>query len=141
MSGEAARKFITDNKLEEVSLTPQQQSQLFDRSFRTEANEAKRLCTKKDVQAQYGACKWDDLDPAISDIVVDLKYRGDYTPGARAVLQKAIVENDLAEFTKQMGDIKNWANVPKDRFDRRKALLDGALAKKKQADALKVKKP
>lgn len=36
----------------------------------------------------------DDLDPKIMEFVIDLRYRGDYKPSTREIIQRFIVKND-----------------------------------------------
>jgi hypothetical protein len=135
LTGEAARKFITDNSLADFEISLAAQKILFDTTYDAEAAEARRVATKSDVTAVYGNTDWDALDPAIRDMLVDLKYRGDYTPAARKLIQKAVVANDLESFSKLLGDRENWKNVPEDRFKRRKAAMDAAVEEKKRRDA------
>lgn len=119
--GATAKNFIKTNKLDKFEITQQQQLKLFEITYREEEAESKRLCTKADVQTAYGQCNWAALDPAIKQIVVDLKFRGDYTGGTRKFLQKHIVANDTKAFLKELSDRKNWLmqRVPTDRFQRR----------------------
>ncbi len=121
LSGQPAKNFIKTNKLEKFEITQQQQVKLFNISYREEETETKRLCTKVDVQAKYGTCNWQTLDSAIKQILVDLKFRGDYTGSTRKFLQKHVVENNTNEFFKALSDKKNWITqrVPADRFQRR----------------------
>jgi len=139
--GADAEKYLTDNKLSDVEITVVAQKSLFEITYRDEAAEAKRLASKQDVVAKYGKCDWDKLDPAIEQMLVDLKFRGDYTGGARALIQSAVVANDLEAFAKAMSEKSNWPNVPKDRFDRRVRFLDDALADKKFKDKLVKQAP
>ena len=62
------------------------------------------------------------------DLLIDLKYRGDYTPDSRVLVQPLASRNDLAGLAQVMKQRTNWPNVPKDRFERRVAFLDKALA-------------
>jgi hypothetical protein len=130
-SGADARKFITDNKLETFEITPAVQKALFELTYTSLSADTQRLATKADVVAAYGNTDWDKLDPAIQDILIDLRFRGDYTGDARAIIQKYVSANDLDGFTKVMSDKDNWKNVPADRFKRRKEFLEDALAAKK----------
>lgn len=129
LSGASARKYITDNKLPEI--TPEQQKALFAITYAAMEADVKRIASKADVVAKYGATDWDKLDPAIKDLLVDLRYRGDYTPGTRAKIQEMVSKNDVRGIATVMADEKYWVTergVPKDRFQRRKALMDKAVA-------------
>jgi hypothetical protein len=58
--------------------------------------------------------------------VIDLRYRGDYTPTTRNKIQRAMVANNLKLFTQLMSDENYWRKtigVPRDRFFRRKNYL------------------
>lgn len=121
LSGATAKAFIVTHKLDKFEITQQVQVKLFNISYKEEEAETKRLCTKADVEAKYGKCNWMTLDSAIKQILVDLKFRGDYTGGTRKFLQKHVVANDTKEFLKAISDRTNWLQlrVPQDRFQRR----------------------
>lgn len=126
--GSTAEQFVIDNDLLDYQVTPEQQLKLFKISYEAESKEVKRICGKKDVVNLYGKTEWDTLNSYIKDLTIDLKFRGDYTPRARKIIQKSIADNDLATFKKVIKDKKNWSNVPKDRFDRRSNYIDKAKA-------------
>lgn len=130
MNGSKAKQFIIINKLEKFEITASQQVKLFEVTYREEAMEAKRICTKADVEAKYGKCDWQNLKPEIIDILVDLKYRGDYTPRTRSLLQKYIAQNDVAGLYSVIADRKNWLTVPGNRFEMRRDYLKKYLPKK-----------
>ena len=114
------------NNIQDYVITPTQQKNLFKISYSEIAADTKRIATKPDVQAKYGKTNWDGLNTKIKDVVVDLRYRGDYTPETRKKIQKAIADNDLKEFTKLLSDKNYWVKergVPEDRFQRRKNAL------------------
>ncbi|MCP4321688.1 MAG: hypothetical protein GY787_07520 [Alteromonadales bacterium] len=121
LSGASAKAFILTHKLDKFEITQQAQVKLFNISYKEEEAETKRLCTKPDVVTKYGKCNWMTLDAAIKQILVDLKFRGDYTGGTRKFLQKHVVANDTKEFLKAISDRTNWMQqrVPQDRFQRR----------------------
>jgi hypothetical protein len=124
LNGTAAGFFVVENDLLDFELTPEQQLALFKISYDEQAGEVKRICELSDSVKRYGKVDWDNLNSAIKDIAVDLKFRGDYTPNSRKNIQKSIADNDLDEFKKQLKDSTNWPTVPKDRFDRRVKFLD-----------------
>jgi hypothetical protein len=71
---------------------------------------ARGVCGR--ASSKYGKCDWDKLHAAIQELIVDLKYRGDYTPTSREVIQPPIVANDLEGLAKAMADRSNWKSVP-----------------------------
>lgn len=121
LSGNTAKAFIKTQKLEKFEITQQQQVNLFNISYKEEEAETKRLCTKVDVTSKYGKCDWAKLDSAIKQILVDLKFRGDYTGRTRKFLQKHVAANDTKGFLKVLSDRSKWISqrVPSDRFQRR----------------------
>lgn len=62
----------------------------------------------------------------ILDVLVDLKYRGDYTPASRGFLQAHVANNDIKKFKAEMVKESNWAVVIKQaraRFEARRNYL------------------
>mgnify|MGYP000358962255 CR=1 FL=1 len=139
LKGVAAKKFIKDNKLTTYQITLCTQKNLFDITYKDEAAEAKRVCEKADVAKKYGKCDFDKMHPAIEEIVVDLKFRGDYNPNTRRIIQKAISNNDLEAFTKLMSKKAKWPNVPNERFKNRKMFLEKALKQLEKSSKLNIK--
>jgi hypothetical protein len=70
---------------------------------------------------QYGPVEWDKLNPTIRDLVIDLRYRGDYSAKTREYVQPMVVKNDLKGLAEVLSDRSKWSNVPEDRFKRRAA--------------------
>lgn len=128
--GTTARKFVKDQGLEAFQVSPQVQLRLFEITYQQEESEARRLCTKADVTARYGVCDWEALHPAIRDVVVDLKFRGDYAALERKHLQNAIVDNAPERFLELLQDAEFWMpqiKTPADRFQRRVEYMKRAL--------------
>lgn len=77
-----------------------------------------RIFSKPDVVQMYGAASWDSLPRAAQEIVFDLRYRGDYTPRTRELLQPALVAGDTTELKRIMLDTALWRglNVPEGRI-------------------------
>ena len=93
------KKNSTGNEtLDEFELTREQQKKLFEITYAREEAETKRLVKK------YFNIEWKKLHPKIQQILVDLKFRGDFRPTSKAEGQKALkaaVEaNDLEKFKK-----------------------------------------
>lgn len=126
LQGNRADQFIVDNDLLDFEITPLAQLKLFEISYELEASEVRRISGKSDVVNLYGQLDWDTTHQAIKDILVDLKFRGDYTGAARRFIQAPAVNNNLVEFRDLIRDRGRWQNVPQDRFNRRVRFLANA---------------
>lgn len=126
LSGAAAKNFIAANGLQNFSITQETQVKLFEISYAEEEAVVKRISEKPDCVAKYGKVDWDKVHPAIRDIVVDLKFRGDYRTDTRQFVQKLLATNDLAGMKTVMASQAKWSGVPSDRFNRRKAFIAAA---------------
>jgi hypothetical protein len=124
--GPAAQARIASAGLRGLEITPRQQKNLFLLTYDELAGDVKRICRKADVVAKYGATDWEQLNPTLKDVLVDLRYRGDYTGSTRQKLQGSVVRNDLGKFREILCNESYWVRsrrVPQDRFDRRKAFV------------------
>ncbi len=119
LQGNGAEEFIAENDLEDFEITLDAQLKLFETVYDWLERETRRLATKDDVTRTYGATDWDALHPTIKEVLVDLRFRGDYTPTTRRFLQTHVADNDLAGFAVAIRDRDNWPGVPPDRFQRR----------------------
>ena len=126
LKGEKAEEFIEENDLEDFEISSEAQLKLFEIEYGRKANDTRRLATKADVTRAYGATNWEALHEVIKEVVVDLRFRGDYTPSCRKFLQTHVANNDLEGFAREIADRNRWSNVPSDRFERRKAFCDRA---------------
>jgi len=122
--GDEAKQFIETNHLTSFTITQDQQKKLFASTYKDVESDVRRICEKPDTIELYGRVDWDNLNPKIRDVVVDLRYRGDYTPASRAIIQKCVADNDYKGFCGAMKDKNNWPNVPSDRFQRRVDFLE-----------------
>jgi hypothetical protein len=123
--GDTARKFRDENAL--VEITPEQQKSLFLSSYDDAAADVKRICEKPDVVAKYGATDFANLNPLIRDILVDLRFRGDYSGATRAHVQHCVVANDVVCLRGVISNRNLWLTVPKDRFRRRVEYLNRTM--------------
>ena len=80
---------------------------------------------------RFGKLDWNKLNRAIKEIVIDLKFKGEFMPPARRLILPSIVGNRLVEFTKHMGNRTLWQHVPKERFELRAKYLRHACRKAK----------
>jgi hypothetical protein len=81
--------------------------------------DVRRIVNEEIVVKRYGKTDWNKLHCAIKKILIDLRFRGDYSIKTRKIIQKAVADNDLKKFTALMADRKNWKGVPKVRFEGR----------------------
>jgi hypothetical protein len=125
--GPSARKFMGETKLPE--LTPAQQKALFDIAYLEAESSVKAICASEKVVALYGKIDWEKTDPTVRDLLVDLRYRGDYTERTRKRVQPLAMKNDLPGLATLMADREFWKSVPNDRFERRVKFLNAAAAK------------
>jgi len=123
LAGEGARAFIHNYQLQQFEISPEVQDRLFTSTYEEMSNDVQRICSKPDCIAAYGAVDWSALNPRIRDVLVDLRYRGDYTPISRKLLQRHVANNDLTSFSQVVCDKNNWLNVPEGRFNLRRDYL------------------
>jgi len=131
--GKSAKNFIIENNLQDFEISTKVQAKLFGISYDDEADEVRRISKKDDVVKKYGKLNWDKTSQPIKDLLIDLKFRGDYTGHTRTLIQKAAVNNDLKAIQKLMSDRDKWQNVPLDRFKRRRDFIDAEL-KRQEAE-------
>jgi len=125
LSGGAARTFLSGVNLPELS--SEQEQSLFQASWNSAFRDVQRISALPSVVQVYGAIDWTTTDPAVRDLIVDLRYRGDYTPATRAFIQSAVAQNDLESLSKVLSNRSLWAAVPPDRFERRRQAALEAL--------------
>ncbi|BAZ50404.1 hypothetical protein NIES4103_30200 [Nostoc sp. NIES-4103] len=151
LKGEDARKKLEELKDKLPEITPEQQKNLFDIIWTNQYKEVQRISNKEDVVKAYGQVDFSKLDPAIRDLAVDLKYRGDYNSATRSKVQELMSKNDLQGLLKLMSDKNFWQNnkvkgtdgkeytinVPDDRFKQRIQFLEKAVSSQKAAEKTK----
>lgn len=120
LSGAQAEAFIDDNNLRQFEISIESQEILFSITYDEMVKDVKRICEKADCVATYGCVDWEQLDDKIKDILVDLRYRGDYTPTSRKRIQALVSANDVTALAEDLADRNKWSNVPQDRFNRRR---------------------
>ncbi len=119
LTANAANDFVAQKRAVCGNLTAGQQRRLFEAVYQTLEDDTKRICNSSAVVEKFGKVDFTTLDSRIWAVVVDMRFRGDYTPSARDIMQKAVADNDLAAFKKAMSDKANWSNVPQARFEAR----------------------
>jgi hypothetical protein len=127
--GKQAKDLIKETRLDSLEITPREQKALFLLTYRELEGDVMRICRKVDVVEKYGALEWDGLDPVIRDVLVDLRYRGDYTGATREKVQPVAVKNSQYAFARVLSDEDYWVRqrgVPRDRFRRRRRYVQQA---------------
>ncbi|WP_419569695.1 SH3 domain-containing protein [Rheinheimera sp.] len=126
LSGAAARSYISRQHLNSFEISPAQQQLLFALTYQQMQSDVLRICRKPDLVARYGPTDWAQLPAKVQDLVVDLRYRGDYTPSSRLKLQPLLVRYNSGAMAQLMADETYWCSdekVPRDRFVRRRDYL------------------
>lgn len=126
--GGGARKFKIDNKLADFEISPQVQYLLFKKDYEFMFGEVVRISNEN--EKTYGVFALDKVPLSVMELLVDLRFRGDYSPATRPYLQKAAIEGDLIALQSIMSDKDFWVDqreVPLDRFTRRKAFIDAEV--------------
>ncbi|MGP0012863.1 hypothetical protein [Pseudomonas sp.] len=121
LRGQAARNYLkaASPEIKRFSISRKQQHDLFIPVYEFMKSEVIRISEKLSKDREYGALNWDAIEKRIQNLIVDLRYRGDYDADARLLLQRHFVENDLPRLLNIMSNRLNWPNVPSDRFNRR----------------------
>lgn len=104
-------------------ITRKQQYELFLNVYMEMKREVVRISNKDVVEYLYGVLDWDSVHVRIQDVLIDLKFRGDYDGDVRRFLQKPFVLNDYETIRSLMVDRKRWPTVATDRFQRRAGYL------------------
>lgn len=121
LSGKTADAFVKRDDIRAIELSEEAQKNLFETVYAAYWGDARRICTKRDVQAKYGACDWDSMDSEIRELITDLLYRGDYTGATRTKIQKALLAGDLRAIKAALASL---TGVPTDRKRRREQHLE-----------------
>ncbi|MBI3898446.1 MAG: hypothetical protein HY308_09140 [Gammaproteobacteria bacterium] len=119
-TGIRASQYVVDHDLLDFEISTRTQLKLFEKTYQFIWVDVVRISDLPGTIHKYGKVNWKKLDQRIQDVLVDLRYRGDYTDHSRTFLQKHIVNNDLKKFAKEIANKGNWKYVPEDRFYRRK---------------------
>lgn len=122
LRGEAAARFVKERMVESPILSLPAQRKLFEEITSNETiADIRRIMRKPDVQATYGTVSWEGLSDYAQNVVFDLRYRGDYTPLTREVIQPLLVAGDDVGLAAVMSDSAYWAqrNVPATRIRER----------------------
>lgn len=138
ITGAAANTWLRGNRASLPEITLEQQEALFAIAYgqlsgdveRISGNYARTMGERTGQGRDEFEIDFARLNPAIRDVLVDLRYRGDYTPATRTRVQPPAIANDLRALYDVMRDRAYWMEqrgVPEDRFNRRVQFLETAL--------------
>jgi hypothetical protein len=125
LKGRAAHTYLSHSPGPTISL--QQQRDLFMQQYDYMERDVLRISQNSRTVALYGKVDWNALDPQIKELVVDLRFRGDFTPRTRERIQPILVNNDREEMRTLLNDSSYWLgklNVPRERYHARAQFLD-----------------
>lgn len=117
--GKTATQFIIDNDLLDFEIDHVQQLKLFELVYKVIEADVIRISTGKDTVKAYGSIDWAKLNSTIKDTLIDLRFRGDYTPDSRKLVQEPAAKNNVKDLCTVIQDTSNWTDVPADRVRRR----------------------
>ncbi|MEN9847162.1 MAG: hypothetical protein RIS36_2309 [Pseudomonadota bacterium] len=112
LRGTRAENFVKKRMIESPVISITAQRALFEKITTPEIiADVKRIFSRHDVGATYGSARWETLSDYAKEIVFDLRYRGDYTPTTRKVIQPLLVRGDDDGLRAVMRDSGYWANL------------------------------
>lgn len=123
--GDAAREFVDSFRPTSPIMSLEVQRNLFENVTTPEmVNDIKRIFNKPDVVGSYGRASWDSLPAAAQELVFDLRYRGDYTPATRKLIQTHLVNGDYQALREVISDTEYWRSrgVPSARIRERQEI-------------------
>lgn len=127
LTGQGADDFVSAERDRLGNITPGQQKRLFKTVYDRLKADVVRISNSQAVVDAYGRVNFDTLDSRICTVLVDLRYRGDYTATSRRVVQKPAADNDFNAFKNVISNRNNWQNVPDRRFQARVDYLGASL--------------
>lgn len=132
LRGESARRFVLANRNSLPVISAQAERSLFEDVISPQIiADIKRILVKPDVVSTYGAVGWEELDRPVQELLFDLRYRGDYTPYTRKLIQPLLASQDSEGLSRLMQDRALWSalGVPSARIEQRMAILSGSNLK------------
>ena len=119
-------------------ISPIQQRRLFKIMEQELEESLKKLFRYHILVKRFGKLNWKFLSHPIKEIVIDLRFRGEFMPPARRTILPSIVGNHLLEFTFLMNNRTLWKHVPRKRFELRAKYLKNESRKRYSAAKLKM---
>lgn len=104
-----------EEALKKIELTQKQQHDLFNTTYAKYEADTKRLYDNKTsgrLTEKYGSAKkWDELDPKIQDVLVDMRYRGDfgYDNLVGSGMGQGVVDNKPSDMLSGLENSDYWS--------------------------------
>ena len=126
LKGCSAYNFILNQRDSIDEITEKQQLNLFVLSYNESRKDVERICKSRLTIKEYHSNPnispiqaWDNIPDKIKEVLIDLRFRGDYSKRTRKYIQKLAYDGDVKGFGKVISDRQTWFTVPIDRFKRR----------------------
>ncbi|MGK6328742.1 pesticin C-terminus-like muramidase [Erwinia sp. DT-104] len=126
LKGCSAYNFVIKNRSAISDITEKKQVELFKNTYEELKRAVERICKDRFTITKYHpdpgispTLAWSRIPEKIKDILIDLRYRGDYNLKTRKHLQRLAYTGDMKGFGRVIAGETLWHNVPKDRFNRR----------------------
>jgi len=121
-----AYKFVLENRDSIEEITDIQQLRLFEITYNELEKDVERISKlRKNIHDYHpnpdtpADLAWTNIPDKIKEVLIDLRYRGDYRPQVRKLIQKMAYAGDIEGFGKAISNRSFWEKVPNDRFNRR----------------------
>lgn len=111
LKGCSAYNFVLKNRDRIEEITEQQQLNLFLDTYKKMKKDAERICKDKFTIEKYHPdpktspeLAWDNIPQKIKEVLIDLRYRGDYSLVTRSYIQRLAYAGDVTGFGKVVAD-------------------------------------
>lgn len=129
LRGRAAEIWVKNRESSAPTIDLSVQHRLFEDITTPEViADIKRIISKPDMVRTYGSTAWHDLPQHVQEFLFDLRYRGDYTPRTREIIQPLIATARFEELASLARDTERWVRdfgVPTERARIRANIFSG----------------
>lgn len=105
LRGRKAERYLRENPLPEIS--PAQQKALFTTVYAEMETDVRRIMAARNF-ATTKTYLWEEIPRAIQEVLVDLRFRGDYTAQTRSKIEPYLLRRDYAGFADLLRDSAYW---------------------------------
>ena len=127
LRGRAAELFVKNRETTAPIIDLSVQQRLFEEITTPEViADIKRILSKPETEQKYGSTSWNDLPTTVKEFLFDLRYRGDYTPKTREIIQPLISSGRFEDLALVAQDEERWVRefgVPAERASIRASMF------------------